>query len=1402
MKVRDIVLFNKDKCFNGAIQTEWFYDSTKVGAVASSYVFHGPKYFGVSESDVDLSGHRLIDSASFALNLINKLYTDIPENSFVMSIAGYGAGKSHLAVCLAALFSGNTALANTVIDNIRIADASIAKEIQQKTTKNLVIVLNGMNNFNLDSEILRCAKLSLEQNGLSDDILKKLTKSYDVARYFVEHIFDAYVSRFEFHAAQAGMTFTGSRLKGHLLSTIESEANTLSVINQVYREVNGDSIHWERGLSAGDVLSLLSEELCGSEKPFNKVVLLFDEFGRYIEYAAANPTIAGEAALQQIFESVQNASGRILFSAFVQSELDAYLARIEKTSNIMRYVGRYKASENLFLSSNFETILANLLQKSGEGKHSHVLDGALTRYERFHHNMENAISRWDRSAVKKSVWTSWTLYESVILKGCYPLHPITVWMLSNMNNWMQQRSSIAFAAEMVDRISNEEIVGNWLPYVYPINIIDSGIFNEMLNSEEKGLVSSQYCMLYRDIIVKVGDKLQDNEKKVLKGILIANIGRFCFINQDDAFTALKYCCNLKDEEITTALSSLENMHGVIAYDSNANTYDLIAEANGFNEFKRIFARYKQSVKNVSITDCNDTLLREMSMSTDIETSFAQQRKIASTEWRFRRSLMDSSEITANTLLSKVRTLSSNNDGVEARGEIIFAYCAATSENEIARISKICKDLDLDHQPIIIQFLDDADGEILSSLTVKAVLNKFSTSDNERFQKQISAQRKVQDKKIIRAFNVLLQKRMLITATGLVQYTVRLNALCTQRFEELYAKIPPFMFDGFENKSPTAARRYLSNICTKMLDRTLMNVQSYNALSTDEKNRVKATLAVGSPTSWQVFNNQCAFIRPMNPSLKEIFDVVDSRLNDEAPITFHQLFGSFTQMPYGMNINAIALFLFYYIAYQEKQILCYYDTERLQPSHLADKIFKGSKLQPKELLKIRIQRNSQFGRDVVKELCDEILSCSSLEDCITNKKKLETLLAQEGISTENQLLVANARTRIDSAIDIRNDIYGSLKKGQDIVAEASRGFSIPKFVNVFSFIVDARGIIKADLPFVYSPQYKTDVETLKTQVDAILEKSYLSAVGKFTCKITQLSQFKNICSRTSKILKANGYTEYAHAIEARAAEVEDELLAKEKYESSLVDFERELSLLTDIERFGVNDCLVAIEKLNGWLVFFRSANDMPKPMISDRVNRIDSSLLRLNNRIDKIHTDVVAVIESVRGAEDKNELSDVASRIKKLLETGVSNDDQPQLELVLRQINDALKMIEDLPNSIHELRDVLADPLKNIPDCRAVVISEATSIVERIVRRQEEWIKRYILPIETKVSSMSAPDCSNWMNCTKEIPEYIDAEIMTRYSAAATLVEKQLHKNRVDGVYRMFAQLNESEKAEFLKRIMH
>ena len=100
MKINDILAFNKERYFNGAIQAEWFYDSHL------SYEIHGPRYYGVSNQDVQAGEHKLMDTVSFT-SMISDRVTGRNSNGFVMTIAGYGTGKSHLAVTLGKLFSGD-----------------------------------------------------------------------------------------------------------------------------------------------------------------------------------------------------------------------------------------------------------------------------------------------------------------------------------------------------------------------------------------------------------------------------------------------------------------------------------------------------------------------------------------------------------------------------------------------------------------------------------------------------------------------------------------------------------------------------------------------------------------------------------------------------------------------------------------------------------------------------------------------------------------------------------------------------------------------------------------------------------------------------------------------------------------------------------------------------------------------------------------------------------------------------------------------------------------------------------------------------------------------------------------------------------------------------------------------
>ncbi|RLB74094.1 MAG: hypothetical protein DRH03_02155, partial [Deltaproteobacteria bacterium] len=68
LTLHDIIKFRGDRLFNGAVSIDWFLtDGEKRRKAAESFVFHGPKYHGVTQDDIGHAhGHRLQDTASFA----------------------------------------------------------------------------------------------------------------------------------------------------------------------------------------------------------------------------------------------------------------------------------------------------------------------------------------------------------------------------------------------------------------------------------------------------------------------------------------------------------------------------------------------------------------------------------------------------------------------------------------------------------------------------------------------------------------------------------------------------------------------------------------------------------------------------------------------------------------------------------------------------------------------------------------------------------------------------------------------------------------------------------------------------------------------------------------------------------------------------------------------------------------------------------------------------------------------------------------------------------------------------------------------------------------------------------------------------------------------------------------
>ena len=54
-----------------------------------------------------------------------------------------------------------------------------------------------------------------------------------------------------------------------------------------------------------DVVRVVRDVYCGKGRPFAGMLVLFDEFGRYMEFAVQKPGVAGPGALQQLHEAVQ-----------------------------------------------------------------------------------------------------------------------------------------------------------------------------------------------------------------------------------------------------------------------------------------------------------------------------------------------------------------------------------------------------------------------------------------------------------------------------------------------------------------------------------------------------------------------------------------------------------------------------------------------------------------------------------------------------------------------------------------------------------------------------------------------------------------------------------------------------------------------------------------------------------------------------------------------------------------------------------------------------------------------------------------------------------------------------------------------------------------------------------------
>lgn len=942
LTVQDIVVFRKDKLFNGAVDTEWFYsDKNKSLIAAKNYVFHGPNSHAVLDDDVH-SSHKLVDTATFTRNLLKKSYGD-GEAAFSMVIAGYGSGKSHLALTLSHLLhDGPDDVSTAILSALEQADQAIADDIRelmaQDTRPALVVPINGMDSFNLLDGLTKriCSVLVQDKHDLAP--IEALRPRFRNVAKMVKEL-----------TSYGNTAYSDELLKETGKPDIAAILNALALQDEsTYKAAH--AVLTSHGIpidvSGVESIKILLDETirsyCGEGKPYRSIVILFDEFGKYMEFSSAKPYLAGEGVLQSLFEGIQANSELINFVGFIQYELKSYAQRLAPTqlNDFQRYVTRFESAERSYLSTNMETLVANLIErKKGDECVSRSLMDEVAVAQ-----AQKTILRIFPLSASTAAWADAKLFHNIIINRCWPLSPYAIWFiyyLSAAGKFLQERSVLNLLDEAFSALSDKP--ADSIPdFGFPaVTLWSASLKAELINAEASGLQGSS-ANTYAVIENKFAGKFSSAEIAVLRAIVIAAKTGMIAISKEDATASIALLAGLVQDLAETAISSLIQEYNVIQWDDAGKTFELIGDSAPRMQFLNILEQRARLYDQQNLDHLfNIKGLEYCAEFKDVDdTSFAEQNNISTPEWKFAASTASIHDLQAKLIAytlewSEVSHKSTAFDS--AKGRIFYVYIGEDYnidqqkidiQNQLALIADQNKIYAL---PVLCVLIYDENGALGETIAKLDVIEKLSNEDMAKYGSLVASQKAKCIQEIDSLSRSCIRKRHYVCHLKNLDNTkLKLKDVCFEIFHDVYPIPLSFPLDGLKtakgNGKVTCAM-FMKNLLCGAINPLFMKT----ATSSD-KNRCASLFKV----AWDAMSNEGIAPYPKYNVLEGIFKNWDKIL-DKEPLSLSNAFAELVRPPFGANYASAQLAIGTFIAGRHEKLLVTVAGKAMTPSEWSQKV---------------------------------------------------------------------------------------------------------------------------------------------------------------------------------------------------------------------------------------------------------------------------------------------------------------------------------------------------------------------------------------------------------------------------------------------------------------------------------
>ncbi|GGY63318.1 hypothetical protein [Marinobacter zhanjiangensis] len=1390
--VRDIVHFRDDLFFEGAVQLRWVKDNPeRAERAATNFVFHGPRYHAVHSSSA-ADGYVLKDTATFVTNLVEEIAqgSEKQGNPFSLAIAGYGSGKSHLAVTLAELLSNPTAPNATAIrESVARADDEVGRKLSESLTQLdkpvLVVPLDGMANFNLGSEIARQIILQLRDAGCDLSVIEELSPRFKIAANFVLRNFSLRQSDF------------ADALQGLDEATIieqlnEHDEQTYTAVDGIYESANGAHIPVEGNESVQDLIAAVTTQFCHAEGPFSGLFILFDEFGRFLEYAAEHPHLAGDSALQQLFQGIQDASGRARFLGFIQYDLKAYVSRLDRRDlmHLQRYITRFEAAKKSYLSTNLETLFAHLIEKKQAGfVERDVLQ--LEHVEAEHGLLLQAVPE----ASRFPVWKEFDKFKQVIALGCWPLHPFAVWFLTRQQDVVQSRSALNIAKEAIERLGEQPITSaNGVPTtISAADLLLNGMLPEFVAAEQAR--GGSVAETLQGILEERKALLSHPDRKVLAASAVGLKLGVRLPSRELYNYFLRLTAGVNETVLDETLANLTEDLGVLEWNPDFGQYELVQDAATRGQFMRLM---RSRCSDPNIGDAGNLFVnfgRILCNLSYVDTSFANENLITTQDWKFD-PLFASSKSVTETIANAFRDWSRAVDVNEAKGRIIYTFVSSDESLEELReavagiFSNELERKGVTQAPIWVVYLPDSKDRLAETLKRYWVLERgLSVEDRERYRRFVVAE-------LSRAQSVAQEVTAASLSEGHRQVAGigegnarRLTKAGQEIFAACYPSVIPFPFDGFATASGAGSQAKKDVLeLVRALVKGELNDEWIQSRPSRLRNRAAHVLA----NAWSILDQSGNVSSvPAHPKVKAVLEQMDAWHKDDPERSLEQTRQTLFSPPFGLNVASAGLLLGLFLGRRVPRWRISVAGQTYDVSSWLGHALKISDFDAKALAQSTVQAISEGALERWQSLIDRWQSVPRHRQRLEFYRQAKLMEKEDPVPDE---LLYKFEKLVDEARESQTQLSAFERRSEEIQRELERRLQKENSIGGLSVCDRVLGFHELVNNGEWEESHIEEVESLLQVVQQWVAQEGARWIERSVCRSPQqVADFRKQMEKAETTLKKLELPKLAAAVEQQKTHSIAHVEERFKYQSALTEAKQ----LVEVTSISSQSTILELENYRGKAKRFidvleEGSRILKDPELEDLTDRLKSLDAEASEMVSEHRRTLAQLYEAYIHSLDS--AYQLRSQVQRLRDVFAEQRDYGDIEDARRQLDKVCADFEawtEIPGGPEEIEATLAraitercdelerwceqEEVEPLWSFQEIYDSFACERVAAVRERAALWVRSSI-PYEEDIRMLPMDEAQQKLRVLeKEPPSYLGQPELDAVNAARQSISNRIVK---------------------------